>query len=222
MRSSALGAVVRELEAETGASIEIDEADGKASSASLPTTARSSPRRRSGILQIAYPPQPEIGAEYEGEVVNITKFGAFVNILPGTDGLLHISKLDASKRVERVEDYLELGDKVKVRVGGIDRCAQPDLVERCRGHAAGAGRQRRQRRVRRRRRAVKARRGDRRGGGGRPRPGSRTAGAETGIATVTVSRTPAVAGWWRQPHRRRVARSFARRPSRIPADPKRS
>src|SRR5690606_11381501 len=61
------------------------------------------------------------GEGYEGEVVNITKFGAFVNILPGTDGLLHISKLDGSKRVERVEDYLALGDKITVRVGGIDR-----------------------------------------------------------------------------------------------------
>jgi len=54
-------------------------------------------------------------------VVNITKFGAFVNILPGRDGLLHISRLDGSKRVERVEDYLSDGDELKVRVREIDR-----------------------------------------------------------------------------------------------------
>jgi polyribonucleotide nucleotidyltransferase len=85
---------------------------------------------RERIMLIAFPPEPEIGEEYEGVVVNITKFGAFVNILPGTDGLLHISKLDGSKRVERVEDYLALGDKVRVRVGGIDRGKLSlDLVE---------------------------------------------------------------------------------------------
>ncbi|MFO7300767.1 MAG: S1 RNA-binding domain-containing protein, partial [Actinomycetes bacterium] len=51
----------------------------------------------------------------------ITKFGAFVNILPGRDGLLHISRLDGSKRVERVEDYLAEGDIVRVRVREIER-----------------------------------------------------------------------------------------------------
>jgi polyribonucleotide nucleotidyltransferase len=53
-------------------------------------------------------------------VVNITKFGAFVNILPGRDGLLHISKIGQGKRVERVEDVLELGQPVEVRVDDID------------------------------------------------------------------------------------------------------
>src|SRR5690606_2628414 len=96
----------------------------------------------------------------------------FVNILPGTDGLLHISKLDASKRVERVEDYLELGDKVKVRVGGIDRGKLSlDLVEALPGATlpepggnggnggseGGGGR------------GEGRDRGDRRGGGGRGR-----------------------------------------------------
>ncbi|HWW52650.1 MAG TPA: S1 RNA-binding domain-containing protein, partial [Acidimicrobiales bacterium] len=57
---------------------------------------------------------------YTGRVVNITKFGAFVNILPGRDGLLHISKLGRGKRVERVEDVVELGDELQVRVDDID------------------------------------------------------------------------------------------------------
>jgi polyribonucleotide nucleotidyltransferase len=63
----------------------------------------------------------ELGQEYDGKVVNITKFGAFVNILPGRDGLLHISRLDGSKRVENVEDYLSDGQELKVRVREIDR-----------------------------------------------------------------------------------------------------
>jgi polyribonucleotide nucleotidyltransferase len=53
-------------------------------------------------------------------VVNVTKFGAFVNILPGRDGLVHISKLGRGKRINRVEDVLDLGDEVTVRVDDID------------------------------------------------------------------------------------------------------
>src|SRR5207247_2121922 len=75
-------------------------------------------RRR--IELILDPPKAEVGAVYAGRVVNITKFGAFVNILPGRDGLVHISKLGRGKRVERVEDVLNLGDEVTVRVDDID------------------------------------------------------------------------------------------------------
>ena len=56
------------------------------------------------MLSIAFPPEAELGKEYEGEVVNITSFGAFINILPGRDGLLHISKVGGGKRVDKVED----------------------------------------------------------------------------------------------------------------------
>lgn len=116
------GAVIRELEEETGASIEIEETeDGKGivRIASADGEALEAAKKR--VNEIAFPPEAEVGAEYEGEVVNITKFGAFVNILPGRDGLLHISRIDGSKRVERVEDYLSEGDVVKVRVREIDR-----------------------------------------------------------------------------------------------------
>ncbi len=71
-------------------------------------------------MQIAFPPEAEVGKEYEGEVVNITKFGAFVNILPGRDGLLHISKIGGGKRIDRVEDVLELGQEVEVVVEDVD------------------------------------------------------------------------------------------------------
>ena len=62
-----------------------------------------------------------MGEVYEGRVVNITKFGAFVNILPGRDGLVHISKLGRGKRIDRVEDVLSLGDELTVRVDDIDQ-----------------------------------------------------------------------------------------------------
>ena len=57
---------------------------------------------------------------YNGRVVSITKFGAFVNILPGRDGLVHISKLGKGKRINNVEDVLELGQEIEVRVDDID------------------------------------------------------------------------------------------------------
>jgi len=59
--------------------------------------------------------EPELGEIYEGRVVNIQNFGAFVEILPGHDGLLHISQIDR-KRVERVEDYLKVGDVIQVKL----------------------------------------------------------------------------------------------------------
>jgi polyribonucleotide nucleotidyltransferase len=115
------GAVIRELEELTGAAIEIEETDGKGivRIASNDGTALASAKEK--VMQIAFPPEVELGQEYDGKVVNITKFGAFVNILPGRDGLLHISRLDGSKRVERVEDYLSDGQELKVRVREIDR-----------------------------------------------------------------------------------------------------
>jgi polyribonucleotide nucleotidyltransferase len=72
------------------------------------------------IQLILDPPTAEVGATYQGRVVNITKFGAFVNILPGRDGLLHISKIGGGKRIDRVEDVLELGQEVAVTVEDVD------------------------------------------------------------------------------------------------------
>ncbi|HEY4606191.1 MAG TPA: polyribonucleotide nucleotidyltransferase [Acidimicrobiia bacterium] len=115
------GAVIRELEEVTGAAIEIEEADGKGIVRIASNDGSALAAAKEKVMQIAFPPEVELGAEYEGKVVNITKFGAFVNILPGRDGLLHISRLDGSKRVERVEDYLTDGQELKVRVREIDR-----------------------------------------------------------------------------------------------------
>ena len=75
---------------------------------------------KAAILAIVDPPKAELGKVYNGRVVNITKFGAFVNILPGRDGLVHISKLGGGKRINAVEDVLSLGQELEVRVDEID------------------------------------------------------------------------------------------------------
>ena len=80
----------------------------------------SNPASGSTLITV-WPGTPyPLGATYDGRVVNITKFGAFVNILPGRDGLLHISKIGGGKRIDRVEDVLELGQEVEVQVEDID------------------------------------------------------------------------------------------------------
>ena len=111
------GKTIRELEAETGAVIEIED-DGTIRVGAPDTASLELAKER--ILAIGYPPEAKVGEIYDGEVVNITKFGAFINILPGRDGLLHISKIGGGKRIDKVEDVLALGDTVKVVVQEID------------------------------------------------------------------------------------------------------
>ena len=111
------GKMIRTLEEETGATIEIED-DGTVRVGASDTASMELARER--ILAIGFPPEAEVGANYEGEVVNITKFGAFVNILPGRDGLLHISKMGGGRRIDQVEDVFSLGDKVEVVVREID------------------------------------------------------------------------------------------------------
>ncbi|MGO9340969.1 MAG: polyribonucleotide nucleotidyltransferase [Acidimicrobiales bacterium] len=114
------GKVINALQAETGADIAVDDdgAVGIVTIGAKESSAVEEARRR--IAVIIDPPEAEVGATYPGKVVNITKFGAFVNILPGRDGLLHISKLGGGKRVERVESVLTLGQEVEVKVDDID------------------------------------------------------------------------------------------------------
>ncbi|HEV3281665.1 MAG TPA: polyribonucleotide nucleotidyltransferase [Acidimicrobiales bacterium] len=114
------GKVINALQQETGADIAVDD-DGMVGTVTIGAkdgSAVEEARRR--IATILDPPLAEVGGIYEGKVVNITKFGAFVNILPGRDGLLHISKIGQGKRIDRVEDVLELGQPVEVRVDDID------------------------------------------------------------------------------------------------------
>src|SRR5205823_10564431 len=86
---------------------------------------------RTTINQIANPTMPEVGERYLGTVVKTTTFGAFVSLLPGKDGLLHISqirKLAGGKRVENVEDVLGVGAKVQVEIAEIDQRGKLSLI----------------------------------------------------------------------------------------------
>jgi polyribonucleotide nucleotidyltransferase len=114
------GKVINAITLETGADVSVTD-DGVVGTVTIGSKEGSQveeARRR--IELILDPPMAEIGATYDGKVVNITKFGAFVNILPGRDGLLHISKLGGGRRIDKVEDVLNLGDEVEVRVSDID------------------------------------------------------------------------------------------------------
>ncbi|MFV2003765.1 MAG: polyribonucleotide nucleotidyltransferase [Gammaproteobacteria bacterium] len=109
------GAVIRALTEETGASIDIDD-DGNIKIASSDLAAAEEARKR--IEQITS--DAEVGVTYNGTVKKIMDFGAFVEILPGKDGLVHISQI-SEERVENVSDKLSEGDTVKVKVLEIDR-----------------------------------------------------------------------------------------------------
>ena len=136
------GKVINTLQQETGADIAVDDNGivGTVTIGAKDGNAVEEARRR--ILLILTPPTAEVGATYSGKVVNITKFGAFVNILPGRDGLLHISKLSSlagGRRVEQVEDVLTLGQPVEVRVDDIDPQGKVSLSLVGAATAAGAG-----------------------------------------------------------------------------------
>lgn len=107
------GKVIRGLQEETGATIEVQE-DG---TVYISGTGNAGPAAQERIEAIVK--EPEAGEIYTGRVVNIQPFGAFVEILPGKDGLLHISHI-AQGRVNAVEDYLNIGDEVEVEVLEVD------------------------------------------------------------------------------------------------------
>jgi polyribonucleotide nucleotidyltransferase len=114
------GKVINTIQSETGADINVDD-DGVQGIVTIGAVeAWRMEEARAQILAIVDPPKAEIGKVYAGRVVNITKFGAFVNILPGRDGLVHISKLGGGKRIAQVEDVLQLGQEIEVRVDEID------------------------------------------------------------------------------------------------------
>jgi polyribonucleotide nucleotidyltransferase len=109
------GATIRSITEETGASIDITD-DGTVKIASVDSAAGEDAKRR--IEQITA--DVEVGVVYEGKVAKLMDFGAFVTILPGKDGLVHISQI-SNERVENVSDKLSEGDTVKVKVLEIDK-----------------------------------------------------------------------------------------------------
>jgi polyribonucleotide nucleotidyltransferase len=117
------GKVINTLQQETGADIAVDD-DGVVGTVTIGAKdGRAVEEARRRIALILDPPTAEVGAVYPGRVVNIAKFGAFISIMPGRDGLLHISKmapLNGGKRIGQVEDVVELGQALDVRVDDID------------------------------------------------------------------------------------------------------
>jgi len=109
------GAVIRQITEETGTTIDIEN-DGTVKIASVHATAGREAQRRIELITA----DVEVGQVYEGKVVKLMDFGAFVTILPGRDGLVHISQI-SDERVERVSDKLKEGDQIRVKVLEVDR-----------------------------------------------------------------------------------------------------
>ncbi|MDX1508281.1 MAG: polyribonucleotide nucleotidyltransferase, partial [Woeseiaceae bacterium] len=109
------GAVIRAITEETGATVDIDN-DGTVRIASVDGASGKEARRRIELITA----EVEVGRVYEGKVARLMDFGAFVTILPGKDGLVHISQI-SNERVEKVSDKLAEGDVVKVKVLEVDR-----------------------------------------------------------------------------------------------------
>ena len=111
------GKNIKKIEEETGCSVEIDD-DGILTLGSTEEEAITAGKEM--VMLIIDPPEAEVGAQYDGEVVSVATYGAFVNILPGRDGLLHVSKFHSSKRVNNTEAVVSVGDKIKVNVDSIE------------------------------------------------------------------------------------------------------
>ncbi|HXN11107.1 MAG TPA: S1 RNA-binding domain-containing protein, partial [Steroidobacteraceae bacterium] len=109
------GAVIRQITEETGTTIDIEN-DGTVKIASVNGLAGREAQRRIELITA----DVEVGQVYEGKVVKLMDFGAFVTILPGRDGLVHISQI-SDERVERVSDKLKEGDQIRVKVLEVDR-----------------------------------------------------------------------------------------------------
>ena len=109
------GETINKITTETGAGVDIDDSG-------LVTVSGNDPEKIAKAVEWikSLVEEPEVGKVYEGEVVSIKDFGAFVNIMPGIDGMLHISQIVEGKRLKKVEEVLHVGDKVKVRLVAID------------------------------------------------------------------------------------------------------
>ncbi len=122
------GKVINQIQDDTGASLSIED-DGTVYIGA--TNGEAAEAARAAVNAIANPTMPEVGERYLGTVVKTTNFGAFVSLMPGKDGLLHISKLRSlagGRRVENVEDVVSVGQKLQVQIGEIDDRGKLSLV----------------------------------------------------------------------------------------------
>jgi polyribonucleotide nucleotidyltransferase len=119
------GKMINSITEETGADISIEDdgtiyvgaADGPSAEAAIER-----------INAIANPQLPKVGERFLGTVVKTAAFGAFVSLLPGKDGLVHISKLGNGKRIGKVEDVVKVGDKLRVEIADIDARGKISLI----------------------------------------------------------------------------------------------
>ncbi|CRZ14962.1 polyribonucleotide nucleotidyltransferase [Mycolicibacterium neworleansense] len=119
------GKMINSITEETGASISIEDDGTVFVGASNGESAQAAIDK---INAIANPQLPKIGERFLGTVVKTTDFGAFVSLLPGRDGLVHISKLGRGKRIAKVEDVVKVGDKLRVEIADIDNRGKISLV----------------------------------------------------------------------------------------------
>src|SRR5690606_15712008 len=122
------GKMINQIQGDTGAEITIED-DGTIYIGA--TDGPAAEAARSAINAIANPHMPEVGDRYLGTVVKIAAFGAFVSLMPGKDGLLHVSqirKLHGGKRIENVEDVMSVGEKIQVEIAEIDQRGKLSLV----------------------------------------------------------------------------------------------
>lgn len=119
------GKTINSITEETGANITIEE-DGTVYVAA--TNGEAADAAVEKINAIANPQLPKVGERFLGTVVKTTAFGAFVSLLPGRDGLVHISKLGNGKRINKVEDVVNVGEKIQVEIADIDNRGKISLV----------------------------------------------------------------------------------------------
>ena len=119
------GKMINSITEETGASISIEDDGTVFVGASNGEAAQAAIDK---INAIANPQLPKVGERFLGTVVKTTDFGAFVSLLPGRDGLVHISKLGRGKRINKVEDVVKVGDKLRVEIADIDNRGKISLI----------------------------------------------------------------------------------------------
>ncbi len=109
------GETINKITTETGAGVDIEDSGLVTISANDPEKIKKALEWVKSLVE-----EPEVGKVYDGTVVSIKDFGAFVNIMPGIDGMLHISQIREGKRLKSVDEVLKVGDKVKVRLVAIE------------------------------------------------------------------------------------------------------
>ena len=129
------GKMINSITEQTGASISIED-DGTVFVGA--TDGPSAQAAIDMINAIANPQLPKVGERFLGTVVKTTDFGAFVSLLPGRDGLVHISKLGRGKRINKVEDVVKVGDKLRVEIADIDNRGKISLILVAEDEAADA------------------------------------------------------------------------------------